>query len=99
MSASKEGQIITAKKTFFLSDELTIFRSHEVREGGDFGTKIFSDILKSIENLEDVGDVLVEENAMLEGAIRLSEKKIKVEERIKFIMKLLSERKSPQQRN
>ena len=40
-----------------------------------------SDILKLNRNLEDVGDVLVEENAMLEGAIRLSEKKIKVEEK------------------
>lgn len=46
-----------------------------------FWYKDISDILKLNRNLEDVGDVLVEENAMLEGAIRLSEKKIKVEEK------------------
>ena len=78
----KKEQIITAKrKTVLLSDEQTILRSHEVSGGWGFWYKDISDILKLNRNLEDVGDVLVEENAMLEGAIRLSEKKIKVEEK------------------
>ena len=78
----KKEQVITAKrKTVLLSDEQTILRSHEVSGGWGFWYKDISDILKLNRNLEDVGDVLVEENAMLEGAIRLSEKKIKVEEK------------------
>ena len=78
----KKEQIITAKrKTVLLSDEQTILRSHEVSGGWGFWYKDISDILKLNRNLEEVGDVLVEENAMLEGAIRLSEKKIKVEEK------------------
>lgn len=82
MSASKEGADYNCKKkNRFLSDEQTILRSHEVSGGWGFWYKDISDILKLNRNLEDVGDVLVEENAMLEGAIRLSEKKIKVEEK------------------
>ena len=66
----KKEQIITAKrKTVLLSDEQTILRSHEVSGGWGFWYKDISDILKLNRNLEDVGDVLVEENALLEGAI------------------------------
>lgn len=58
----KKEQIITAKrKTVLLSDEQTILRSHEV-SGGGVWYKDISDILKLNRNLEDVGDVLVEES-------------------------------------
>ena len=82
MSASKEGADYNCKKkNRFLSDKQAILRSRKVGGGWGFWYKDISDILKLNRNLEDVGDVLVEENAMLEGAIRLSEKKIKVEEK------------------
>lgn len=85
----KKEQIITAKrKTVLLSDEQTILRSHEVSGGWGFWYKDISDILKLNRNLEDVGDVLVEENAMLEGATDYLKRKSRWKKRISYIMKL-----------
>ena len=81
LPVTKEQIIMAKRKTVLLSDDQTILRSHEVSGGWGFWYKDISEILKLNKNLAEVGDVLVEENAMLEGAIRLSEKKIKVEEK------------------
>lgn len=80
-TVTKEQVLDAQRQAVLLPDQKTLLRSHKVSGGYGFWFKDISDILELNKNLADMGDVLAEENAMLEGEIQLSRKRVQVEEK------------------
>lgn len=62
----------------FLKNENLVLRSHEITGGYSFWMKDITEINAVNKKLAELGDVITEENAMLEGENRLREKKNRI---------------------
>lgn len=67
-----------------LNDGRFLLKSHAINGGFGYWTKDISEINRLNRELADLGDVLIEENAMLDAENRLAEERIQVEQQNKL---------------
>ncbi|MGN0503274.1 MAG: histidine kinase N-terminal 7TM domain-containing protein [Ruminococcus sp.] len=80
-----EEQIRNAEKnTVFLNCGRVLLKSHAVHGGFGYWTKDISEINRLNCELADLGDVLTEENAMLDAENKLAEERIRIEQQSKL---------------
>ena len=68
------------KHEILLKDGSISLRSHEIQGGFGYWTRDISEINHLNQELADMGDVLAEENAMLDAENKLKEKRFKIEQ-------------------
>lgn len=80
-----EEQVRAAEKSaIFLEKGDVVLRSHAIHGGFGYWTKDISEINKLNRQLEDLGDVLAEENAILDAENKLAEERIGIEQQNKL---------------
>ena len=80
-----EEQVRAAEKNaFFLGKGEVVLRSHAIHGGFGYWTKDISEINNLNRQLEDLGDVLAEENAILDAENKLAEERIGIEQQNKL---------------
>ena len=76
--------IIKSQQQEVMLNSDTLLRSYKVSGGISYWTKDISDLNRLNKRLADIGDVMAEENAMLEGENRLEERRIKIQKQNKI---------------
>lgn len=80
-----EEQVRAAEKSaIFLEKGDVVLRSHAIHGGFGYWTKDITEINKLNRQLEDLGDVLAEENAILDAENKLAEERIGIEQQNKL---------------
>lgn len=76
-----EEQVFEAERQAILLDNgSVVLRSHAIHGGFGYWTKDISEINKLNRELSDLGDVLAEENAMLDAENKLAEERVRIEQ-------------------
>ena len=83
-TVTKEEVLQALQKEVLFKDGRTVLRSHKVTGGYGYWIRDISGILQINQKLEELGDVLAEENAMLEGENRLAEKKNRIQQQARI---------------
>ena len=82
-SITNEDIIKSQQQEVMLNSD-TLLRSYKVSGGISYWTKDISDLNRLNKRLADIGDVMAEENAMLEGENKLEESRIKIQKQNKI---------------
>ena len=77
-------QVIKAQKQAILLDDNVVLCSHAIHGGFGYWTKDISEINQLNRELSDSGDILTEENAMLDAENKLAEERIRIEQQNKL---------------
>lgn len=75
---TEEEVRLAESREVLLENENLVLRSHKITGGYSFWIKDITEINAANRKLSDLGDVIAEENAMLEGENRLKEKKNRI---------------------
>ena len=76
--------IIKSQQQQVMINSDTLLRSYKVSGGISYWTKDISDLNRLNARLADIGDVMAEENAMLEGENKLEESRVRIEKQNKI---------------
>ncbi|MGN1112359.1 MAG: histidine kinase N-terminal 7TM domain-containing protein [Acutalibacteraceae bacterium] len=84
VSVTEEQVYEAEKQVILLENGSVLLRSHAIHGGFGYWTKDISEINKLNRELSELGDVLAEENAMLDAENKLAEERVRIEQQNKL---------------